>query len=114
LAFRALRENLDIGIKTVVAAMTKQSGHLLTTGAALETSSSIDRRRFSLMTVRHFQVPDNSGHDDGLTGWKRIVAAIVIAAAAIVTLWLTDSIEHTTAVVLLVLVPLGVGVTMRK
>jgi hypothetical protein len=66
------------------------------------------------MTVRHCQVPGNFRPDDGLSGWMRIVAAMVIAAAAIVTLWLTDSIEHTTAVVLLVLVPLGVGVTMRK
>jgi hypothetical protein len=35
------------------------------------------------MTVRHCQVPDNFRPDDGLSGWKRIVAALLIAAAAI-------------------------------
>jgi hypothetical protein len=66
------------------------------------------------MTVTNYGAPDNFRPDDGLGGWKRIAAAIVIAASAIGTLWLTGSIEHTTAVTLLVLVPLGVGVTMRK
>jgi hypothetical protein len=60
------------------------------------------------MTVRHFQVPDNSGHDEGLNGWARIVASVVIALAAIATLWLTGSIEHATAIGVLILIPLGV------
>jgi hypothetical protein len=64
------------------------------------------------MTVTNCQAPDNFRPDDGFDGWKRIVAAIVIAATAIGTLWLTGSMEHTTGVTLLVLVPLGL--TLRK
>ena len=55
---------------------------------------------------------DNFRPDDGFDGWQRIVAALIIAASAIGTLWLTSSIELATAVTLLVLVPLGL--TLRK
>jgi hypothetical protein len=64
------------------------------------------------MTVTNYKAPDNFRPDDGLSGWKRVVAAIVIAAAAIVTLWLSDSIYYATAVAGLIFVPLGV--TRRK
>jgi hypothetical protein len=64
------------------------------------------------MTVRHCQEPDKFRPDDGLSGWKRIVAALLIAAAAIATLWLTDSIHYATAVAALLFVPLGV--TLRR
>jgi uncharacterized membrane protein YgaE (UPF0421/DUF939 family) len=64
------------------------------------------------MTVRHCQVPDNFRPDDGLSGWKRIVAALLIAAAAIATLWLTGSIHYATVVAALIFVPLGV--TLRR
>jgi hypothetical protein len=64
------------------------------------------------MTVRHRQEPDKFRPDDGLSGWKRIIAALLIAAASIVTLWLFDSIYYATAVAGLIFVPLGL--TLRK
>jgi hypothetical protein len=54
---------------------------------------------------RRVEYTDGSDSPDG---WKRIVSAVVIAATAIGTLWLTDSIENTATVVALVLLPLGV------
>jgi uncharacterized membrane protein YgaE (UPF0421/DUF939 family) len=60
------------------------------------------------MTVTNYKAPDNFRPDDGLTGWKRVVAAIVIAAAAIATLWLTGSMYYATGVAALIFVALGV------
>jgi hypothetical protein len=64
------------------------------------------------MKVTNVKRIDNLRPDDGLDGWKRIVAAIVIAGTATGTLALTGSMEHTTGVTLLVMVPLGL--TLRK
>jgi hypothetical protein len=64
------------------------------------------------MTITNRQARDNFPPGNGFDGWQRIVAALVIAASAIGTLWLTGSMQFTTAVTLLVLVPLGL--TLRK
>jgi uncharacterized membrane protein YgaE (UPF0421/DUF939 family) len=58
------------------------------------------------MKVKHDRSRDKFAHDDGLSGWNRIVAALIVAAAAVGTLMITGSLETTTAVVVLVLVPL--------
>jgi hypothetical protein len=60
------------------------------------------------MKVKHCQVSDNSGHGDGPNGWKRIVAAGVVGATAIISLLITDSMESTAAIVAWALLPLGV------
>jgi hypothetical protein len=64
------------------------------------------------MTVTNCPVPDNFRPDNGLTGWERIVAAIIVGAAALGTLWLTGSIQYAAVVTGLIFVPLGL--TLRK
>jgi hypothetical protein len=58
------------------------------------------------MKVTNVKCIDNSAPNDELSGWKRIVAALVVGAASIATLMITGSMEHTTAVTLLVMFPL--------
>jgi hypothetical protein len=60
------------------------------------------------MTVTNRKASDNFRPDDGLSGWKRVVAAIVIAVASIGTLWLTGSMYYAAAIAALIFVPLGV------
>ena len=64
------------------------------------------------MTVTNRQALDNLRSDDGFNGWQRIVAAVIVAATALCTLWLTRSIQYATVVTALVFVPLGL--TLRK
>jgi hypothetical protein len=64
------------------------------------------------MTVTNRQALDNLRSDDGFNGWQRIVAAVIVAATALGTLWLTRSIQYATVVTALVFVPLGL--TLRK
>jgi hypothetical protein len=64
------------------------------------------------MTVTNRQAPNNFRPDDGLSGWKQIVAALLIGAAAIVTLWLTGNMYYATGIAGLIFVPLGL--TRRK
>jgi hypothetical protein len=64
------------------------------------------------MTVTNRQALDNLRSDDGFNGWQRIVAAVIVAATALGTLWLTGSIQHAAVVTALVFVPLGL--TLRK
>jgi len=60
------------------------------------------------MTVRDREEKHNDGPDHGVFGWKMIVALMILAASAIVVLWRTGSMEAATAVLLLMLLPLGV------
>jgi hypothetical protein len=62
------------------------------------------------MTVTNRQAPDNFRPGDGLSGWKQIVGALLIGAAAIVTLWLTDNMYYATGIAMLIFVPLGVKI----
>jgi hypothetical protein len=64
------------------------------------------------MTVRERDRKHNGGPEHGVSGWKMIVALVILSATAIVTLWLTGSVPATTAIVLLILLPLGV--TLRS
>ena len=61
------------------------------------------------MKVRHVKSIDNSALNAGLS-WKRIVAAVVVGAVATTNLIITGSMEHTTAVTVLVLITLGLTV----
>jgi hypothetical protein len=91
----------------VTVALTKQSGHLREQGPLSNPRYPLSGRGLP-MKVRHVKALDNSAPNDGLSGWKRIVASTVVGAAAITTLMITGSMEHTTAVAVLVLLPLGV------
>ena len=64
------------------------------------------------MTVTNRQALDNLRSDDGFNGWQRIVAAVIVAATALGTLWLTGSIQYAAVVTALVFVPLAR--TLRK
>jgi hypothetical protein len=60
------------------------------------------------MTVRERARKHNDGPDHGVSGWKMIVALVILAATAIVVLWLTGSVSEATAIVMLMLLALGV------
>ena len=60
------------------------------------------------MTVRDRGQKHNAGSGHGVSGWKMIVALVILAATAIVVLWRTGSVEAATAILLLMLLPLGV------
>jgi hypothetical protein len=59
------------------------------------------------VTVRD-QGEKHNGPPHGVFGWKMIVALVILAATAIVVLWRTGSVEAATAILLLMLLPLGV------
>jgi hypothetical protein len=66
------------------------------------------------MTVRERARKHNDGPDHGVSGWKMIVALVILAATAIVTLWMTGSVEATVVIMGLLLLPLGVFVAPAR
>jgi hypothetical protein len=57
------------------------------------------------MTVRQGPLDDNHLY---LTGWKLVIALIIVAAVAIITVWITQSVESAVLMVAPLLVVLGV------
>ena len=57
------------------------------------------------MKVRHVKSLDNSVHSSE-PGWNRIVAGVAVGAASITTLAIAGSMEHATAIGVLVMFPL--------
>ena len=62
------------------------------------------------MTVRDRGQKHNVGSGHGVSGWKMIVALVILSATAIVVLWRTGSVSEATAIVMLMLLALGVRV----
>ena len=65
------------------------------------------------MTVRDRGRTHNEEAGHGVSGWKMVVALVILAATAIVTLWLTGSPEATVVIVGLLLVALG-AISIRR
>jgi hypothetical protein len=57
------------------------------------------------MTVRQGRLEDNGPY---LNGWKLVIALVIIAAVAIITLWIKQSVEAAVLMVAPFLVVLGV------
>jgi hypothetical protein len=58
------------------------------------------------MTVRDHGRNDEEIH--GVSGWKMVVALVILAATAIVVLSMTGSVQATVVIVGLLLLPLGI------
>ena len=55
------------------------------------------------MTVRERGARKHNGADHGVSGWKMIVALVILAATAIVVLSMTGSVQATVVIVGLLL-----------
>jgi uncharacterized membrane protein HdeD (DUF308 family) len=66
------------------------------------------------MTVRNHGRKHNQEVNHGVSGWKMVVALVILAATAIVVLWMTGSVQATVVIVGLLLLPLGIFVVLAE
>jgi hypothetical protein len=103
------RDEVIIRSRSVMVALTKTERPPVGAGAALESPKLDVSKEGSMSKLRHVKSCDNSAHGsephNSEPGWHRIVAGVAVGAASITTLAITGSMEHATAVGLLVMFP---------